>query len=72
MKIIIDRNNDFIGQHPLITIDTDYCHFPYSIRQAIETALRLDGNSEQIIDEIFNRNQQEATPDNTMTTPQSE
>lgn len=54
MKIIIDRSNEE-RQSAITTIDTKTCHYPYSIREAIELALKLDGHPEEAIDEIFNR-----------------
>lgn len=54
MKIIIDRSNEE-RQSPITTIDTKTCHYPYAIREAIELALKLDGYTEDTIDEVFGR-----------------
>jgi len=53
MKIIIDRNTPDSRQSAVVEIDTKYCHYPYAIREAIELALKLDGYSEETIDEVF-------------------
>jgi len=55
MIITIDRNGDGDSQHPVITIDTQSCHYPYAVRNAIELALKLDGHTDQAINEIFGR-----------------
>ena len=54
MKIIIDRSNEE-RQYPITTIDTKTCHYTYAIREALELALKLDGCTEQTIDEVFGR-----------------
>ena len=51
MKIIINRKGE--SQTPKVTINTKDCHYPYAIRDAIETALELDGHDEDSIKEIF-------------------
>jgi hypothetical protein len=54
MKIIIDRSDEE-RQSPIVTIDTKTCHYPYAIREAIELALKLDGYSPEMIDEVFGK-----------------
>lgn len=54
MKIIIDnRIND--PKSSIITIDTTPCTDFYSLRKAIETALKLEGYDEKAIDTVFGR-----------------
>jgi hypothetical protein len=55
MIITIDRSATEESQHPVITIDTKGCHYPYAIKNAIETALALEGHSNDFIDEVFGR-----------------
>jgi len=52
MKIIIDRNEEE-GQKAIVTIDTKNCHYAYAIRSSLELALRLDGYTEETIDDVF-------------------
>jgi len=52
MKIIIDnRIND--TKSPIVTIDTTPCTDLYSLRKALELALKLEGYDEKAIDTIF-------------------
>lgn len=54
MKIIVERNQDE-RQTPIVTIDLKTCHYPYAIREAIELALKLDGYTNEAVDEVFGR-----------------
>ncbi len=54
MKITINRNQED-RQSAAVEIDTSTCHYPYAIREAIELALKLDGYTESVINEVFNR-----------------
>jgi hypothetical protein len=56
MRITIDKTNEE-RQTPIVTIDTKSCKYPYAIRESIELALKLDGYSDNTIDEVFGRNQ---------------
>jgi hypothetical protein len=56
MKITINRTNEE-RQTAIVTIDTKSCNYPYAIREALELALKLDGYSNDTIDEVFQRNQ---------------
>lgn len=56
MKITINRTNEE-RQMAIITIDTKSCNYPYAIREALELALKLDGYSNDTIDEVFAINQ---------------
>ena len=60
MKIIIDRNTPDSKQFAVVEIDTKYCHYPFAIRESIELALKLDGYSEETIDEVFFRGRVDA------------
>ena len=60
MKIIIDRNTPDSKQFAVVEIDTKYCHYPFAIRESIELALKLDGYSEETIDEVFCRQRADA------------
>lgn len=54
MKIIIDnRVNE--SKSPIITINTKNCTDIYSLKKAIELAVKLDGYCEQDINTIFGR-----------------
>lgn len=54
MKIIIDnRVND--PKSPIITINTKDCTDIYSLKKAMELAVKLDGYCEQDINTIFGR-----------------
>lgn len=53
MKITIENNKE--RQTAKVVIDTESCHYPYAIREAIELALKLDGHDEETINEIFGR-----------------
>ena len=55
MKIIINNNNADSRQSAIVEIDTKHCNYPYAIREAFELALKLDGYTENTIDEVFNR-----------------
>lgn len=55
MKIIVDRNTPDSRQFATVEIDTKHCYYPYSIREAIQLALELDGFSQETIDEVFNQ-----------------
>jgi len=55
MKIIIDRNTPDSRQSAVVEIDMKHCYYPYAIRESIELALKLDGYSEDTIDEVFCR-----------------
>jgi len=55
MKIIIDNNNADSRQSAIVEIDTKHCNYPYAIREAFELALKLDGYTENTIDDVFNR-----------------
>jgi len=52
--IITIKSKDDERQKPVITIDTSTCLYPYSIIEALELALKLDGYDENIIKRIFN------------------
>ena len=52
MKIIIERNQSD-SQTPIVTINTETCHYPYAIRNAIQLALEIDGYSKETINEVF-------------------
>lgn len=52
MKITIERNDNEI-QRPIVTINTETCHYPYAIRNALKLALELDGYDESTINEVF-------------------
>jgi hypothetical protein len=56
MIITINRTNEE-RQTAIVTIDTRSCNYPYAIREALELALKLDGYSNNTIDEVFGRNQ---------------
>jgi hypothetical protein len=56
MIITINRTNEE-RQTAIVTIDTRSCNYPYAIREALELALKLDGYSNNTIDEVFERNQ---------------
>lgn len=51
MKIIINRKLE--NETPKVTIDTKDCHYPYAIKDALEMALKLDGYSQETINEVF-------------------
>jgi hypothetical protein len=53
--IITIKGKDGERQTPTVTIDTKTCHYPYSIREAIQLALKLDGYDESTIMEVFNK-----------------
>jgi hypothetical protein len=55
MKIIINNNNADSRQSAIVEIDTKHCNYPYAIREAFELALKLDGYTENTIDDVFNR-----------------
>jgi hypothetical protein len=55
MKIIINNNNADSRQLAIVEIDTKHCNYPYAIREAFELALKLDGYTENTIDDVFNR-----------------
>jgi hypothetical protein len=55
MKITINRNSSDNRQSPIVTIDTTPCTYPYAIREAIELALSLDGYTQETINEVFYR-----------------
>ena len=55
MKIIINNNNADSRQSAIVEIDTKHCTYPYAIRKAFELALKLDGYTENTIDDVFNR-----------------
>lgn len=48
-----NRTNE--PQKAIIIIKTDHLVFPYSIRNTIELALKLDGYTKETIDEVFGR-----------------
>ena len=48
-----NRNNE--PQKAIIIIKTDHLVYPYSIRNTIELALKLDGYTKETIDEVFGR-----------------
>lgn len=52
MKITIERNDNEI-QRPVVTINTETCHYPYAIRNALKLALELDGHDENTVSEVF-------------------
>ena len=54
---VITRTMEF--EYAKVVIDTKGLHYPYSIREAFELALKLDGFSTDTIDEIFHRQQDE-------------
>jgi hypothetical protein len=56
MKITIDRTNEQ-RQTPIVIIDTKSCNYPYAIREALELALKLDGYTDNTINEVFGRYQ---------------
>lgn len=53
--IITVKMKDGERQKPIVTIDTETCHYPYAIREAIELALELDGYTKETIGEVFGR-----------------
>jgi hypothetical protein len=53
--IITVKMKDGERQKPIVTIDTETCHYPYAITEALELALRLDGHDEGTISNVFNR-----------------
>lgn len=53
--IITVKMKDGERQKPIVTIDTETCHYPYAIMEALELALRLDGYDESTIKQVFNR-----------------
>ena len=57
--IITVKNKDGERQKPIVTIDTETCHYPYAIREAIELALELDGYTKETIDEVFGRQRED-------------
>jgi len=61
MKIIIDRNTPDSRQSAVVEIDMKHCYYPYAIRESIELALKLDGYSEDTIDEVFCRQKVDVT-----------
>ncbi len=52
MKIIIDRTNEE-RQSAIVTIDTKHCTYRYAIKDALELALKLDGHTQSVIDDVF-------------------
>ena len=42
-------------QQPTVTIDTETCHYPYAVAEALQLALRLDGYDESTIKAVFNK-----------------
>lgn len=63
MKIIINRNGEGVRESPIITVDTEHCHYPYSIRESLELALKLDEVTEETIGEVFGRSQDKVSND---------
>ncbi len=59
MKIIIDRNTVESRQFPIITIDTQNCYYPYAIREALTTALEMDGYDSTTIRAVFNQDNED-------------
>ena len=57
--IITVKNKDGERQKPIVTIDTETCHYHYAIREAIELALELDGYTKETIDEVFGRQRED-------------
>lgn len=57
--IITVKMKDGERQKPIVTIDTETCHYPYAIREAIELALELDGYTKETIDEVFGRQRED-------------
>lgn len=53
--VITVKMKDGERQKPIVTIDTETCHYPYAIVEALELALRLDGYDESTINQVFNR-----------------
>ena len=53
--IITVKMKDGERQKPIVTIDTETCHYPYAIMEALELSLRLDGYDESTIKQVFNR-----------------
>jgi len=53
--IITIKTKDVEIQKPIVTIDTETCHYPHAIRKALELALQLDGHTEETINDVFNR-----------------
>ena len=49
MKIIIKRNS----QSPEYTVDTKDCKYETEVREALRTALELDGHPKGFIDIVF-------------------
>jgi hypothetical protein len=58
--IITIKTKDVETQKPIVTIDTETCHYPHSIRKALELALQLDGYTEETINNVFNRESDQA------------
>ena len=53
--IITVKMKDGERQKPIVTIDTETCHYPYAITEALQLALRLDGYDESTIKAVFNQ-----------------
>lgn len=55
MKIIVKRNE----QQAEVTFDLKDVIYSYAIREAIQTALKIEGFTQDCINEVFNLNQDE-------------
>ena len=53
--IITVKMKDGERQKPIVAIDTETCHYPYAIAEALQLALQLDGYGESTIKEVFNQ-----------------
>ena len=61
MKIIINNNNNSDSRESaIVEINTKHCHYPYSIRESLELALKLDGYSQETISKVFNQENEDA------------
>ena len=61
MKITINNNNNSDSRESaIVEINTKHCHYPYSIRESLELALKLDGYSQETISKVFNQENEDA------------
>jgi len=61
MKIIINNNhNDDSRESAIVEINTKHCNYPYSIRESLELALKLDGYTQETINKVFNQENEDA------------
>jgi hypothetical protein len=61
MKIIINNNhNSDSRESAIVEINTKHCNYPYSIRESLELALKLDGYTQETINKVFNQENEDA------------